>query len=312
MRKTKKAPRTSIAAQRKKTEPLIKKIGFHIHGLFSMILVYTNTLFWVLPLIIVAFIKLIVPVKFWRNFWGKTANIMAQTWISVNNFNIDLTKDITWKVSGLKGLSTKKWYLVISNHQSWVDIIILQKIFNRRIPFLKFFLKKELIWVPLLGIAWWALDFPFMKRYSQTYLAKHPHLRGKDIEITRKACAKFKSTPVSIMNFVEGSRFTEQKRISRKSPYKHLLPPKAGGAGFVLTAMGEQLDSILNVTIIYPHGNKSFWSFLCGRIKEIDVIVETIPVTGTLLGNYVEDKKYQESFQKWINGVWEKKDKLFK
>ena len=117
-----------------------------------------------------------------------------------------------------------------------------RKSLTAAVPFLKFFLKKELIWVPILGIAWWALDFPFMKRYSAAVLKKRPHLRGKDIEITRQACKKFKSLPVSIMNFVEGTRFTREKHDKQKSPFTHLLKPKAGGIGFVLSTMGEQLQ----------------------------------------------------------------------
>ena len=157
--------------------------------------------------------------------------------------------------------------MVISNHQSWIDIITLQTVFNRKIPFLKFFIKKELIWVPIMGPAWWALDFPFMKRYSPEFLAKKPHLKGKDIEITRIACSKFKTMPVSVMNFVEGTRFSENKHYRQRSPYNNLLKPKAGGTGFVLTIMGEQLNSILNITIKYTGEDKKFWSLLCGRIQ---------------------------------------------
>jgi 1-acyl-sn-glycerol-3-phosphate acyltransferase len=311
VKKNKASSQKKTIRQFKNKEPIVRIIGCQMHGFFSMILLGVNTIFWIPLLIIIAIIKLLIPLKFWRNFWGKISITIAEIWISINNFNIRWTKNIEWNVSGLKQLSLNEWYLVISNHQSWVDIIVLQKIFNRRIPFLRFFLKKELIWVPFLGIAWWALDFPFMKRYSPSFLEKHPHLRGKDIEITRRACGKFRSTPVSIMNFVEGTRFTENKRISRKSPYKHLLLPKAGGAGFVLTAMGEQLTSIINVTIIYPDGKISFWDFLCGRINRINVIAESIPVTDKIRGNYIEDKKYRIWFQKWINEIWMKKDRLF-
>ncbi len=67
-------------------------------------------------------------------------------------------------MQGVDSLHQRGWYLVSSNHQSWVDILVLQRIFHGRIPFLKFFLKQELIWVPVIGLAWWALDFPFMKR----------------------------------------------------------------------------------------------------------------------------------------------------
>jgi len=198
--------------------------------------------------------------------------------------------------------------MVLSNHQSWVDIVALQMIFNRRIPILKFFIKQELIKVPLLGFAWWALDFPFMKRYSAEFLKKNPHLKGKDIEITRRACEKFKTTPVSVMNFVEGTRYTLKKHDRQKSPYRHLLKPKAGGTGFVFSIMGSSIRSILNVTIVYPHGDTNFWHYLCGRVQDIRIHIEQMPLTDDLVGDYENDGEYRKHFQKWVNELWEKKD----
>jgi 1-acyl-sn-glycerol-3-phosphate acyltransferase len=199
--------------------------------------------------------------------------------------------------------------MVLSNHQSWVDILVLQRIFHRKIPFLKFFLKKELIWVPIIGLAWWALDFPFMKRYSQAFLEKHPHLKGKDLETTKKACEKFKTIPVSVMNFAEGTRFMAAKHKLQQSPYKNLLLPKAGGMAFVFQAMGEQLHRIVDVTIAYPGGAKSFWQFLCGKVDEVKVRVRTYPLSGELLGDYFNDSEYRERFQKWLNELWAEKDR---
>jgi len=186
---------------------------------------------------------------------------------------------------------------------------VLQTIFQGKIPFLKFFLKKELIWVPFLGIAWWALDFPFMKRYSREFLKKYPHLKGKDIEITRKACQKFKTKPVSVMNFVEGTRLTKAKHEKQNSQFHHLLKPKAGGIAFVLGSMGEYLNSLVDVTIFYPCGVKNFFEFLCGQVTHIDVRVEIASITEDLLGDYFNDPVYREHFQNWVNRVWEKKDK---
>lgn len=219
-----------------------------------------------------------------------------------------MTRRITWEVTGIDNLSKKSWYLVIANHQSWTDIVVLQKVLTGKIPFLKFFLKKELIWVPVLGLAWWALDFPFMRRYTQSFLIKHPHLKGKDIEITKKACAKFKDMPVSIMNFVEGTRYTTQKHEQQESPFKNLLKPKSGGIGFVLSTMGDIITSILDVTIVYPEGNMSFWDFLCGRVHTIKVHVEEIEITDKFKGDYVDDPFFKNSFQQWLNSLWQEKD----
>ena len=288
----------------------IKAVMFSIFGTATLMFLIANTLFHFAWFPILGILKFLIPIVWFSKICTKLISVVGMSWISVNNFLVEYLLKVKVNVEGTDNLTEKDWYLVISNHQSWVDIIILQKIFNRRIPFLKFFLKKELIWVPFMGIAWWALDFPFMKRYSRAFIEKNPHLKGKDIEITRKACEKFRYMPVSVMNFVEGTRFTKEKHERQKPPFKYLLKPKAGGFGFVFTAMGEYLHSILNVTIIYPQERKDIWSFLCGRVRDIDIIVKKIPVTPDLIGNYSEDSEYQERFKKWVNDLWQEKDDL--
>ena len=280
-----------------------------IRGVASLLLYVVNTLFWGSQLFAVAFLKFVIPLKRWRKFCTILLNGIANNWIAVNNFNQRCTAKIRWDVEGLDDLKRNEWYMVLSNHQSWVDILVLQRIFHRKIPFLKFFLKKELIWVPVLGLAWWALDFPFMKRYSQAFLEKHPHLKGRDLETTRKACEKFKTIPVSVMNFAEGTRFMAAKHKRQQSPYRNLLRPKAGGMAFVFQAMGEQLHRIVDVTIAYPGGKKSFWEFLCGKVDEIKVSVRTYPLSRELLGDYFNDSEYRQRFQAWVNGLWEEKDR---
>jgi 1-acyl-sn-glycerol-3-phosphate acyltransferase len=199
--------------------------------------------------------------------------------------------------------------LVLANHQSWVDILVLQRIFHRKIPFLKFFIKKELIWFPVLGQAWWAMDFPFVKRYTKSDLRKKPHLKGKDLEITRKACQKFKKIPISIMNFVEGTRFTNEKHRRQQSPYPHLLKPKAGGIAFVLGSMGKQIHRVLDVTIVYPDGVSNFWALLCGKIREVKVRVRSLPVSPGLLGDYANDGTFRAGLQRWLNNIWAEKNR---
>lgn len=277
-----------------------------LRGILSLAIYTVNTIFWSILLFSVAFLKFIMP--FWKKQYTWLLTFIADKWVLINTLNQKLINNIRWDVKGLDGLKEDGWYLVLANHQSWTDILVLQRIFHRKIPFLKFFLKKELIWVPFLGLAWWALDFPFMKRYSKAFLDKYPHLKGKDIEITRRACQKFKTLPVSVMNFVEGTRFTPEKHKFQKSPYFNLLNPKAGGVAFVLSAMGEQLNHIVNVTIVYPDGTKSFWDFICGKVREIKVMVETIPVSREIIGDYANNDEFRNNFQKWINSIWQQKD----
>ena len=279
-----------------------------IRGSLSIMLYTLNTIFCCTPIFIVALIKIMLPFKWAQNICRKVLTAIANFWIAVNNFNQKLFSMIQWDVVGLENLNPKGWYLVVSNHQSWVDILVLQNVFFGKIPFLKFFLKKELFWFPLLGQAWWALDFPFMKRYNRSFLKKNPHLIGKDLEITKRACEKFRHIPVSIMSFVEGTRFTKEKHGKQRSPYTNLLRTKAGGVAFVLGAMGDKLQHIVDVTIAYPHGTCSFWDFVCGRVKQIKVHVKTIPIDQELMGDYLHDPQFKREFQKWLNCLWLEKD----
>ena len=223
-------------------------------------------MFWLLPILVFSFCKAIIPLSLSKKVFSYLLDLMASNWVGTNSLIQKLFTKTDIVVTGLPGLAIDDWYLVLANHQSWVDIVVMQRVLHGKIPFLKFFLKKELIYVPLLGIAWWALDFPFMKRYSQAFLKKNPHLRGKDLETTKKACAKFKHKPVSVMNFIEGTRFTDKKHDKQGSPFKHLLKPKSGGISFVLDAMGEHLTKIVDVTIYYPDGIPNFGDFVCGQV----------------------------------------------
>jgi 1-acyl-sn-glycerol-3-phosphate acyltransferase len=199
--------------------------------------------------------------------------------------------------------------MVNCNHQSWVDILVLQRLLNRRIPMLKFFLKQQLIWVPVIGLAWWALDFPFMRRHSHAYLKRHPEKRFEDIETTRRACEKFALVPTSVMNFAEGTRFTKAKHKAQQSPYRHLLKPKAGALALALGALGDRFDSLLDVTIVYPEGAPTFWHFLRGDLRRVIVRARSVPIpAGFRQGDYTRDSAYRMAFQAWLQAIWQEKD----
>lgn len=279
-----------------------------LRGVTGFSFLVLNTLFWAVPVYITAVFKLMLPFRAARGLFDTILNFLSCTWIYCINEFIGLIKNVEYDVEGLEGLKNDEWYLVISNHQTFVDIIVLQRIFHGRIPFLKYFLKKELIWMPILGLAWWALDYPFMKRYPAELLRKKPHLQGKDIEATQKACAKFKDRPASIMNFVEGTRFTPAKHAAQKSPYRHLLKPRSGGISYVLAVMGENMRKVIDVTIVYPDGAENMWEFLCSRKSRIIVRIDVLPIDQNLRGQDPDDPEYKSRFNIWLNHLWKKKD----
>ncbi len=278
-------------------------------GVLALLLLIANTLFWCAPLFALALAKLVIPVHAVRVRIDRILNGIATGWIACNSGWMRLTQRTRWDVSGVEGLRYDDWYLVNCNHQSWVDILALQHVLNRRIPLLKFFLKQQLIYVPVIGLAWWALDFPFLRRHSTAALKAHPELRQQDRDTARRACAKFSLVPTSVISFAEGTRFTPAKHRKQASPYKNLLKPKAGALALALNAMGAKFHSLLDVTIVYPDGAPTFWHFLCGRTPRVVIHVQTRPIPPEFsAGDYAQDAAFRSTFHRWLADQWAEKD----
>ncbi|MGI4525471.1 acyltransferase [Klebsiella pneumoniae] len=276
----------------------------------SIALTILVTIICSVPIIVAGLIKLLVPIPaVWRSI-SVFCNFMMYCWCEGLALLLHLNPWLKWDVQGLEGLNKKNWYLLISNHHSWADIVVLCVLFRKHIPMNKYFLKQQLAWVPFIGLACWALDMPFMRRYSRSYLIRHPERRGKDVETTRRSCEKFRAHPTTIVNFVEGSRFTEEKKRETRSPYHNLLPPKAAGIAMALNVLGSQFDKLLNVTLCYPDNHtRPFYDMLSGRLTRIVVRINLVPIGEELHSDYVNDKNFKRSFQRWLNGLWEEKDR---
>jgi len=282
-----------------------------LRGALTLALIVLNTILWGTPLLLLALVKLAMPGRRLREFLSRGLIVLAENWVSTNSAILSLTGALEFELRGDTGLKRRDWYLMIANHRSWVDILLLQTAFSRRIPFLKFFIKEQLKWVPVLGLAWWALDMPFMRRHSREYLEKHPEERGRDLEATRRACRKFRNTPTTVINFVEGTRFTGDKHDAAGSPYSHLLPPRAGGMAFVLGAMGDMLHATLDVTIAYGRHTPSLWDLCCGRMSRAIVHVRRRAIEPWMTGgDYSEDTAFRAGFQSALAKLWGEKDEL--
>ncbi len=278
---------------------------------FNVFFVIINTAICSLAIFIVAMVKLLLPSVQLKAKGTEVANAIMWLWATVNARILAFSNCIEWDVQGGEELKKDGWYLLISNHLSWTDIVVLCCVFKDRIPMPKFFLKQQLLYVPFIGMACWALDMPFMRRYSREYLIRNPHKRGQDLVTTRRSCAKFKHTPTTVVNYVEGTRFTTKKQLSGKASYQHLLQPKSGGIAYTLAAMGEQFESIIDVTLAYPDNtNQPFQDMLMGRMSKIVVRVKVLPVDEQVLGDYFNDKPYKRQFQQWLGDVWQEKDQL--
>jgi 1-acyl-sn-glycerol-3-phosphate acyltransferase len=282
----------------------------HLRGLLTVLLLLVNLCVWGTAVLLVALLKLITRGETRRWIILRAARL-GERWAGGNDRIFDSLLPTRWDIRGLERIDHDGHFLIISNHISWVDIFALFRAFNRRAPLLRFFLKQVLIWFPIAGQACWALEFPFMKRYSPQYLERHPEKRGTDLATTRKACERYRRIPVSIVNFVEGTRFTADKHAAQEAPYLHLLRPRIGGVGFVLAALGDQLEAMFDVTLAYPDHDTSFWHFVCGRLPRIIVHVRRIDIPTQFFSDAItEPGPLRDQFALWIEELWRQKDEL--
>lgn len=281
-----------------------------LRGIVTTVFLLLNLSFWGTLVVLGGVVKFLLPGR-------KRVPVvnflvgLAEKWVEGNNRIFDTMLDTKWDVSGVDTDGYDGHYLIVANHISWVDIVVLCRVFHQRAAFIRFFLKHQLIWFPIVGLGCWALDFPFMRRYTPEFLQAHPEKRGEDLATTRSACRKYRKVPVAIANFLEGTRFTREKHDDQDSPYRHLLRPRIGGIGFVLASMGDLLDATFDVTLAYPHGDVTFWQFVTNRVPRIVVRARRVEVPAGFYDEAVtRPGPVRDRFKAWVEQLWREKDEL--
>ena len=275
-----------------------------------LILLILNLALWGTPVLLGGLVKLLTFGELRRRV-NRGLPWLAERWVQGNNLIFDMLLTTQWDVEGIDDTRREGRYLIISNHVSWIDIFALFRVFHGKAPFIRFFLKRVLIWFPIAGQACWALSFPFMRRYTPDYLAQHPEKRGRDLETTRQACKLYRHIPVAILNFVEGTRITREKQEDQQSPYRHLLRPRVGGISFVLASLGEQLDAMIDVTLVYPRPDVTMLDFLTNRVPRILVRARRIDIPPEFCtAAPTEPGPARERVKAWIEEIWREKDEL--
>jgi 1-acyl-sn-glycerol-3-phosphate acyltransferase len=282
-----------------------------LRGALTILLLLLNALLWGAPIFVGGVIRFITPGGPLRGRIILFLARLADHWVEGCNRIFDRMLTTVWDIQGIEDVHRDGHYLIISNHVSWVDIFVLFRAFHGRTAFIRFFLKQELIWMPIVGQACWALQFPFMKRYTAEYLERHPEKRGTDLATTRRACRRYRHVPVTILNFLEGTRFSCEKHADQESPYRHLLRPRIGGIGFVLASLGDQIDALFDVTIAYPGGDSTFWQFVTNRLPRISVRARPVLVPPEFFEAAItEPGPERDRFKAWIEEIWREKDLL--
>jgi 1-acyl-sn-glycerol-3-phosphate acyltransferase len=280
-----------------------------LRGVTLITLFTLNLFFWGTPLILISLLKFLVPTPQLRGRIVKGLVWLAERWSYCNSALMKFFLPTQWSIDGDIPHDRLGHFLLMSNHRSWVDIIAIYHLFNGRIPFIRFFLKRELLWMPVVGLACWAIDFPFMKRYSPEFLEKHPEKRGEDLETTRRACRRYRHMPVTVLNFLEGTRMTETKRCDEESPYRHLLRPRVGGIAYVFATLGDQLDGIYDITLAYPGEEITFWHWASGQVPRIAVRIRRVEVPNEFFSAAAtEPGPARDALKRWLDALWREKD----
>ena len=284
--------------------------GGSARGVIALAAVGAATVLAFVPFLPLALFKLAAPGDALKRRLTPGLVAVARTWARIVSALFHLISGVSIECRGQVPHDTRGRYLLIANHRAWADIPVLLHCLDGRLPFPRFFIKYELLRLPIVGFACWAMDFPFMHRYRKRDLARRPDLKGRDLETTRKACAKYRHQPVTVVNFAEGTRFTPAKHANTRSPYRYLLRPKAAGSGFMMQELADVLSGVLDVTIVYADCRQpTMWDYACGRVRRVVVRVDPLPLPTELLqARYEDESAVRRGLQRWMNEIWRRKD----
>jgi len=280
----------------------------------NLLLISINCILIATPIMLLGLVKCVLPLQSVKRFIEYINFLLYRIWVNDNYYIINLTNKVNWEITGdsIPQIEDKSC-IVMSNHLSWFDILVIGSIFKSKVATTKFFMKHSLIYIPFVGLACYALGMPFLRRYSREKLLKNPKLRQKDIKSTKGACKRVIKYPTALINFVEGTRYTPEKAKLAKSSYKHLMPPKTGSIGLTIGEIGEDIECVFNTTLQYPncsYPKKPFIEMLKGNITDIYANVEIIPKGFFKTGDFLQDKTYKHSLTMQVRHIWQAKDEV--
>ncbi len=284
-------------------------IKSNIIGFFTFILIVIELIIGFGTLTIVNIPRAIFPLKSLKIKLSKISNTIGEYTVYGLKIIMKIMHRDSMQIFDDNEFNKNQWYMAVSNHQSWADIFILLVAAHNRIPLLKFFMKKELAWIPFIFLANKTLNMPFVNRHSKKQLEKNPNLRFKDYENTLMACKRFQRSPSTIFSYAEGTRNNSKKHKAQNSPYKNLLMPRVGGIATALSAM-PNIDVLVDYSVVYKSDKRGAWAFLKGDMRDVKVSVKKYIIPENLKNkNYSTDEEYRKNFKIWIEAIWEEKDK---
>ena len=288
-----------------------QKMTWLIKQLKGLITVTIIALVLTLGVIVLTIVNIprLIPLQSIKKNIGKLSNEIGSLIVATLKLSIQVIHKPKWEFELPENLGTSNWYLGMSNHLSWGDIFILLFAGHRKVPLLKFFMKDELKWIPILYLVHKTVDMPFLKRHSMKSVKKNPELRKLDMIAAQKAAKRFARNPSVAFSFAEGTRYTPKKHATQSSPYFQLLKPKIGALNIALSGMPE-VSHLLDFTIIYKTNKTSAWNFACGDMNDVKVIAKAYELPKEILARLPSDTEYKNFFQSYVNKIWEEKSRL--
>ena len=287
----------------------MKNLTSSVVGLITFLLILVELIIGFGTLAIINIPRGIIPIKIFKIYLAKISNIIGDLTVYGLRLIMLFMHGNNISIINNQEFDRNEWYMAMSNHQSWADIFILLVAANYKLPLLKFFMKRELWWIPFVFLANKTLNMPFVNRHSKKEIEQNPSLRNQDYENTLKSCKRFLRTPSTIFSYAEGTRFTDEKHAQQGSQYNNLLKPKIGGMATALSAMPD-INTLVDYTVVYKSKKRDAWSFAKGDMKHVKVLVTKYKIPDNLKNrNYANDKDYRDEFKNWIETIWAEKDK---
>jgi len=286
----------------------IKRFFIGILTFFSILIILS----FAVTLLTIVNIPRIIPNRNLKVLLGSFSNTMGSATVASITAALKILHKIEWDFQMPEDVNTDTWYIAMSNHQSWADIFILLAAGHQKIPLLKFFMKKELQWIPIIYLVHKTVDMPFLNRHSRAQIQANPELKKVDFENAKIAAKRFSRNPSTAFSFAEGTRFTRQKHAEQESPYANLLKPKVGALAIALSGM-PQVNTLVDFTVVYASKKRSTWDFLCGNLSKAKVVAKTYSLPENLKNrSFEEEDDYRRDFQTFVDAIWLEKEQAIK
>jgi 1-acyl-sn-glycerol-3-phosphate acyltransferase len=270
-------------------KPIKNVILKNIISFTSSLWVTANLLLGFAVLLPISIISWLIPLPAVSRCCTVTADHIYGIAVKLDTFWMQHILGIELVIKGKT--NTHQSPVVMCNHQSWFDIPLVQHVITGNGPIIKFLVKREIVWIPVIGWICLVLNFPRLRR------GKNNGTGESDFSIIRKASKGHGNDSGALLIFPEGTRFSEAKKVKQKTLYHHLLKPKAGGLRMIKQHASADTN-LVDITINYHQKNVHIWNCLRADPAKITITIEHYNL------------KEIDDIETWLNNRWLEKDKL--